>query len=389
MLLRFFRSEPAAAIVLLCSALLAMVVANSPLGSRYEDALHAYILGISVQHWINDGLMALFFLLVGMEIKQELLDGQLANWRSRALPGLAAVGGMAVPALIFVMVNRNSPDHLSGWAIPAATDIAFAIGVLAILGSRVPITVRLLLVGIAIIDDLLAIVVIALFYTSSLSVPHLAAAVACLALLALLNRRHVYSLAPYLVVGLILWWAVYESGIHATLAGVALAFAIPAKSTEDLDRSPLKTTEHAIDRWVNFGILPLFGFANAGIVFSGLAREDVIGTLPAGIALGLFLGKQIGIFGTLWLIIRLGIAPRPAMISWSHLYAMSVLCGIGFTMSLFIGGLAYADAPDLLDATKVGVIGGSILSATIGTILMRRATNQQGADAPVTVRHSA
>jgi NhaA family Na+:H+ antiporter len=389
MLLRFFRSEPAAAIVLLCSAVLAMLVANSPLGSRYDDVLHTYVLGITVQHWINDGLMALFFLLVGMEIKQELLDGQLASWRSRALPGLAAVGGMAVPALIFVAINWNAPDHLGGWAIPAATDIAFAIGVLAILGSRVPITVRLLLVGIAIIDDLLAIVVIAFFYTSDLSIPHLGAAAACLGLLAVLNRRHIYNLVPYMVVGLILWWTVYESGIHATLAGVALAFAIPAKSTDDLDRSPLKTTEHAIDRWVNFGILSLFGFANAGIVFAGLGREDVIGTLPMGIALGLFLGKQVGIFGTLWLIIRLGIAPRPAMISWFHLYAMSVLCGIGFTMSLFIGGLAYADTPALMDATKVGVIGGSVLSALVGTVLMRRATSRQGSDIPVVASQQA
>jgi Na+:H+ antiporter, NhaA family len=372
MLVRFFRSEPAAAIVLLLAAVAALIVANSPLGHAYEEILGTYILGISVHHWINDALMAAFFLLVGMEIKQEVLTGALSSWRARILPGIAAVGGMAMPALIFVLVNRNDEDHLAGWAIPAATDIAFAMGVLAILGPRVPIAVRVLLVGIAIIDDLLAIVVIALFYTSELQFGWLAAAgVASLALVAL-NRRSVLSLAPYIALGIVLWYCVYQSGVHATLAGVVLALAIPARSTSDLHRSPMQTTEHAIDKWVNFGILPLFGFANAGVSFSGLGGDDIFGSLPLGIALGLFVGKQVGIFGTVALAIGTRIAERPVGVSWAQLYAMAILCGIGFTMSLFIGGLAFEDAPALMDQVKVGVIAGSVVSAIIGAVLMTR-----------------
>lgn len=372
MIMRFFRSETAAAMILLFAAIAALIVANSPLGSAYEDMLHTYILGLSVQHWINDGLMAVFFLLVGMEIKQEVLMGALSTPRARILPGIAAIGGMAVPALIFVAINAGNPDHLAGWAIPSATDIAFAMGVLAILGSRVPIAIRVLLVGIAIIDDLLAIVVIALFYTEGLSGTWIAGAALAIAALVVLNRRPVYSLLPYLIVGVVLWVCVYQSGIHATLAGVVLAFAIPARATSELDRSPMEMTEHAIDRWVNFGILPLFGFANAGISFAGLDQSAILGPLPLGVALGLFIGKQVGIFGATWLAIRSGLAPRPRGVSWAQLYAMAILCGIGFTMSLFIGGLAFRDAPELLDATKVGVIAGSLLSAIAGSLLMRR-----------------
>ncbi len=380
MILRFFRSEPAAAIVLLFSAILALVVANSPLGDTYEDVLGTYVLGLSIHHWINDGLMALFFLLVGMEIKQEVLEGALSTTRARILPGIAAVGGMALPALIFVLVNRDSPDHLAGWAIPAATDIAFAMGVLAILGSKIPLAIRVLLVGIAIIDDLLAIVVIAVFYTAELQFTWLAGAGVAIVVLAALNRRSVYRLWPYIAVGVVLWYCVLESGIHATLAGVVLAFAIPAKSTNDMYRSPMLTTEHAIDRWVNFGILPVFGFANAGISFAGLEASDVFGPLPLGIALGLFIGKQVGIFGALWITIRSGLASKPTAVNWPQLYAMSILCGIGFTMSLFIGGLAFADAPDLLDQTKVGVIGGSVVSALLGAYLLNRASGKKVAE---------
>lgn len=374
MINRFFRSEPAAAIVLLASAVLAMIVANTPLGSSYDDVLHSHFLGISVQHWINDGLMAIFFLLVGLEIKQELLDGELSTWRTRALPGLAAVGGMAVPALIFVLVNRGESSHLQGWAIPAATDIAFAIGVLSLLGSRVPLAARTLLVGIAIIDDLLAILVIALFYSSGIQLPWLALAAACVVVLFTLNRRGVHAIAPYILGGVVLWYAIYQSGLHATLAGVVLAFAIPASTTQNQHRSPLKTTEHSIDKWVSFAILPIFGFANAGIAFGGMTRDEVFGTLPMGIALGLLVGKQVGIFSTIWLVTRLRLATKPPSLTWHQLYAMSVICGIGFTMSLFIGGLAFADSPELMNATRIGVIGGSVLSATIGAVLMRRAT---------------
>lgn len=389
MLQRFFRSEPAAAIVLLAAAALAMLVANSLLGDTYDSVLHHHILGLSIEHWINDALMAVFFLLVGLEIKQELLDGELASWRSRALPGLAAVGGMVVPAIVFVLVNRGDTSHLDGWAIPSATDIAFAVGVLAILGSRVPIAIRMLLVGIAIVDDLLAIVVIALFYSSGIVASWLAAAVACIAVLFALNRAGVHRLLPYLAVGVVLWIAIYNSGLHATLAGVILAFAIPASTTEHQHRSPLKTTEHSIDRWVNFAILPIFGFANAGIAFAGLQRSDVIGTLPLGIGLGLFLGKQVGIFGSIWLLIRCGIARKPTQLTWGQLYAMSVLCGIGFTMSLFIGGLAFGESPELMNATRIGVIGGSLLSATAGVVLMRRATVTAEREEPVVPVHQA
>jgi NhaA family Na+:H+ antiporter len=372
MLLRFFRSEPAAAIVLLCAAVAALIVANSPLGHAYEEILGTYVVGISVHHWINDALMAVFFLLVGMEIKQEMLTGALSSWRARILPGIAAVGGMALPALVFVLVNRHHADHLDGWAIPAATDIAFAMGILAILGPQVPVAVRVLLVGIAIIDDLLAILVIALFYTSEVHLPWLAGGAVAIGLLALMNRRHVYALPLYLVVGAALWVCLYRSGIHATLAGVVLAFAIPERSIHDQHRTPLKTTEHAIDKWVNFAILPLFGFANAGVSFSGLGGSDLLGSLPTGIALGLFAGKQLGIFGTVALAIGARLAERPPGVSWAQLYAMAILCGIGFTMSLFIGGLAFADSPTLVDQVKVGVIAGSVVSALVGAFLMTR-----------------
>lgn len=374
MLLRFFRSEPAAAIVLLGMAALAIIVANSPLQSAYENVLGTYIFGISVHHWINDALMAVFFLMVGLEIKREAMVGALSTWRLRVLPGVAALGGMAIPALIFVLINRGDSLHLDGWAIPAATDIAFALGVLALLGSRVPASIRILLVGIAIIDDLLAILVIALFYSDSMAVGWLAAAAVLTVGLFLLNRRGINSLVPYLIVGVGLWYAVFESGLHATLAGVIVALAIPTNGRAEGDVSPLNTLEHGIVKWVNFGIVPVFGFANAGISFSGLGSDAFIGTLPIGIALGLFIGKQVGIFGTVWLLVRFGLALMPARTTWAQIYAMSILCGIGFTMSLFIGGLAFASSDALLDATKIGVIGGSLASALVGAYLMRRAT---------------
>lgn len=377
MLLRFFRSEPAAAIVLLVAALLAIAVANSPLQTLYEDTLQTHIAGLSVQHWINDALMALFFLLVGLEIKREAVVGSLSSWRARFLPGAAAVGGMAVPALIFVLVNRNDAAHLDGWAIPSATDIAFALGVLALLGSRVPAAIRIMLVGIAIIDDLLAILVIALFYSDRPDYLWLGVSFALMVVLFGMNRMSVHSLIPYLVVGVALWFAVYQSGLHATLAGVVVALSIPTLGKSAESPSPLNTLEHSIIVWVNFLIIPIFGFANAGISFSGLSQSAFIGTLPIGIALGLFVGKQVGIFGTSWVLVRFGFAAMPAGVAWVQMYAMAILCGIGFTMSLFIGGLAFTNSPELLDATKIGVIGGSLVSATVGAWLMIRATDKE------------
>jgi len=379
---RFLRSESAAAVVLLGGTLLAVLVANSPLHSTYDHILHRHVVGLSVQHWINDGLMALFFLLVGMEIKQELRTGALSTWRSRALPGFAALGGMIVPAIIFLLVNRNAEALHKGWGIPTATDIAFAIGALAFLGSRVPANIRVVLVGIAILDDLLAIVVIAIFYSGSLAIAWVLAAALIVAVLARMNARHVSRLLPYLVLGGLLWFCLLQSGLHATLAGVILALAIPAESTAGQHRSPLTTTEHAIDRWVNFAILPLFGFANAGIVLGGMTRHDLIGTLPLGIALGLFLGKPLGIFGTMRLVVRLRIAPMPAGVSWRQLGGMAMLCGIGFTMSLFIGSLAFDADPQLMNAVRIGVIAGSLASATAGTLALRRATRPVSSPVP-------
>lgn len=373
MLLRFFRSEPAAAIVLLIAAATALVVANSPLNDAYHHLLETYVGGLSIHHWINDALMALFFLMVGLEIKRELTMGALASWGDRILPGAAAMAGMVVPALIFVAINQGESDVLSGWAIPTATDIAFALGVLSILGSRVPAAIRVLVVGIAIIDDLLAILVIALFYSQGLELAWLGlGAITVLGLVAL-NRRSVMRLAPYMVLGVVLWIAIYNSGLHATLAGVILALTIPARGTNDIAPAPLNTLEHNIVYWVNFGIVPLFGFANAGVSLSGLGQEAFFGTLPIGIAAGLFVGKQIGIFGTIWLLVRTGVANMPARTTWPQVHAMAMLCGIGFTMSLFIGGLAYATSPEYMDATKIGVIGGSLISALLGAWLMRRA----------------
>lgn len=375
MLLRFFRSEPAAAIVLLIAAGLALVIANSPFNDVYHHLLETYVAGISIHHWINDALMAMFFLMVGLEIKRELTMGALATWGDRILPGAAALGGMVAPALIFVAFNAQNGDILAGWAIPTATDIAFALGVLSILGSRVPAAIRVLVVGIAIIDDLLAILVIALFYSQGVKLVWLGMAAITIVGLVALNQRSVMRLAPYLILGAVLWIAVYNSGLHATLAGVIVALTIPARGRTDALPAPLNTLEHNIVYWVNFGIVPLFGFANAGVSLSGLGRDAFIGALPIGIMAGLFIGKQIGIFGTIWLLVRIGVARMPGRTTWPQLHAMAMLCGIGFTMSLFIGGLAYATSPEHTDATKIGVIGGSLLSALIGAWLMRRATS--------------
>ena len=372
----FLNGEAAGGLVLMGVAVLALVVANSPLAPGYFGILETYVLGLSVLHWINDGLMAVFFLLVGLEIKREMLDGQLSTWPRRALPGIAAIGGMVVPAAIYIALNAGSPATLRGWAIPAATDIAFALGVLSLLGSRVPVSLKLFLTALAILDDLGAVAIIAAFYTADLSFPMLGLAALTLAVLSGLNRFGVVRLWPYLLLGIVLWFFVLRSGVHATIAGVALALTIPLRPTpgrpEALD-SPLHELEHGLQPWVAFCIVPVFGFANAGVSFDGVDASILLGPVPLGIALGLFLGKQLGVFAFAWAAIRADLADLPANATWTQLYGVALLCGIGFTMSLFIALLAFPASPDLTDATKIGVLAGSLASAIAGALLLRLA----------------
>jgi Na+:H+ antiporter, NhaA family len=370
----FLSSEAAGGIILMAAAAAAMVVANSSFAGAYFDALHVYIGGLSILHWINDALMAVFFLMVGLEIKREMLTGQLSDWPRRALPGIAAAGGVIVPALLYLLFNRTSPDSLRGWAIPTATDIAFALGVLALLGSRVPVALKVFLTALAIIDDLAAVVVIAVFYTANLSVLWLALAVAGLAVLGLLNFLKVKTIWLYLLIGAIIWFFVLKSGIHATLAGVATALFIPLhthKGQKDDHHSPLVRLEHALHKPVAFLIVPIFGFANAGVSLAGFTPDALLAPIPLGIAAGLFLGKQAGVFTASWLAIRLKLARLPDGASWLQLYAVSVLTGIGFTMSLFIGLLAFPTAPQAQDAVKIGVLLGSLASGFAGYLLFR------------------
>ncbi len=363
------------------AAAMALVVANSPLAPGYFAALKVefgfaiggFHLSESVLHWINDGLMALFFLLVGLEIKREVLDGQLSRPSRIILPGVAALGGVVLPALIYLAFNGGIPETRAGWAIPAATDIAFALGVLALLGPRVPGSLKIFLTAIAIMDDLAAIVIIALFYTAELHLAALAAAGAILVMLFVLNRLKVVVLWPYIVGGLALWYFVLESGVHATLAGVALAMLIPLRRSPgapDHAASPLHRLEHGLHKPVAFLIVPLFGFANAGLSFAGVSPAAALEPVPLGVALGLFIGKPLGVFLSAWVIIRLGWADMPRGASMGQLCGVAVLCGIGFTMSLFIGNLAFSD-PGLIDATKIGVLVGSLASALLGVAILR------------------
>jgi len=367
---RFCAAEAAGGIVLMVAAAIALIVANSPLAEGYFASLRVSVGGLSLGHWINDGLMALFFLLVGLEIKREMAVGQLASWGDRALPGLAALGGMLVPALLYALVNRHDPQTLSGWAIPAATDIAFALGVLSLLGSRVPASLKVFLSALAILDDLGAVLIIALFYTSDLSSSMLLAAAGLVAVLFGLNRLKVTALLPYLLVGALLWFCMLRSGIHATLAGVILALFIPLGDTEADDASPLLRLESALHPWVAFLIVPLFGFANAGVSLAGMSPANLLDPVPLGVTLGLFLGKQIGIALMAVLAIRSGLARLPEGASWLQLYGVALLCGIGFTMSLFIGALAFPGAPFLVDEVKIGVLLGSLLSALAGIAVL-------------------
>ncbi len=376
----FLRSEAAGGIVLMVVAALALIVANSPLSGAYFATLKTYVGGLSILHWINDGLMAVFFLLVGLEVKREFVAGELSTWPARALPGLAALGGIVAPALIYVAFNRANSEYLRGWAIPTATDIAFALGVLALLGSRVPTSLKVFLAALAIIDDLAAVVIIALFYTANLSMPYLAASALVLAILFVLNRRGVAMLMPYLLLGCVLWVLVLKSGVHATLAGVAIALMIPLTvSRQELDRgAPLLRLEHALHGPVAFLVVPIFGFANAGVAFSGMSPSILVDTVPLGIAFGLFFGKQIGVFGASYLAVRLGIAQKPDGASMAQLYGVALLCGIGFTMSLFIGLLAFPTNALLQDEVKVGVLAGSLLSGLAGYLVLARARPGKG-----------
>lgn len=369
---RFFAAESAGGLVLMAAALAALIVANSPLADSYFAALHAVFAGLSVSHWINDGLMAIFFMLVGLEIKREVLAGQLASWSQRALPGFAALGGMLVPALIYVAFNWGRPDTIGGWAIPAATDIAFALGVLSLLGKRVPLSLKIFLSALAILDDLGAVLIIALFYTSDLSIPMLLAALGSIAVLVALNRLGVKKLLPYLIVGALLWFFMLQSGIHATLAGVALALCIPLGKPDEEARSPLLQLEEKLHPWVAFAVVPIFGFANAGVSLSGITADKLVDPVPLGVALGLLVGKQVGIFAMAALAIRAGLARLPDGSNWGQLYGVAALCGIGFTMSLFIGALAFPGTPELVDEVKVGVLIGSVLSAVLGVVVLRR-----------------
>jgi NhaA family Na+:H+ antiporter len=361
----FLQSEASGGILLMASALLALVVANSPLAAAYFDVLHIKLGGLSLAHWVNDGLMAVFFLLVGLEMKRELMTGELSTWPRRLLPAVAAIGGMAVPALVYVWVNRETPQFLGGWAIPAATDIAFALGILSLLGKRVPASLKIFLAALAILDDLGAVIIIALFYTGQLNASALATCMLITLALVALNGLKVKRLLPYLVLGAALWWFMLQSGVHATIAGVVLALTIPH---DDSGHSPLETLEHRLNKPVAFGIVPLFGFANAGVSLGGGA--SLANPVTLGIALGLFLGKQVGVFGATLLALKLKVGERPQGASLIQIYGVSLLCGIGFTMSLFIGILAFPDEGALADQVKIGVLAGSLASAICGAAVL-------------------
>ncbi|GHC63930.1 Na+/H+ antiporter NhaA [Limoniibacter endophyticus] len=377
---RFLDNEASGGILLMAVAALAIITANSPFAEAYFSALHAYVGPLSLHHWINDALMAVFFLLVGLEIKREMLDGQLSSWTRRLLPGAAAAGGMAIPALIYVAFNYDNPGTLHGWAIPAATDIAFALGVLSLLGPRVPASLKVFLAALAIIDDLGAVVVIAVFYTSDLNFLMLGGAAATIAALVALNKSGVKSLLPYIACGLVLWVFVLLSGVHATLAGVILALTIPITLTPGApeasqDVSPLHKLEHALHIPVAFIIIPIFGFANAGISFAGLTGEAFVAPVTMGVAMGLLIGKVIGVFGAVLLMVKTGFTDLPAGASWTQVLGVSLLCGIGFTMSLFISLLAFNDAL-LQDEAKLGILMGSFVAGILGYVVLRIAKRE-------------
>lgn len=377
----FLRLESAGGIVLVVAAIAAMLIDNSPLAPLYAKFLHLPVeIRIGPLHiakplllWINDGLMAVFFFLVGLELKRELLEGELAQPSNIVLPAVGAVGGMLVPALIYAFMNWGNEVTIVGWAIPAATDIAFALGILTLLGKRVPTSLKIFLVSLAIFDDIGAIIIIAVFYSGGLSTAALITAAAAIAVLFVLNRRGVSEFAPYALIGTIMWVAVLKSGVHATLAGVVLAMFIPMKHRDRPDHSPLRELEHDLHTGVAFVILPLFAFANAGINLTGISLESILHPVPLGIGIGLFVGKQLGVFGFCWLSIKLGMAKLPQGSGWAGLYGIALLCGVGFTMSLFIGALAFESLGDVGFDERIGIVLGSLVSGLAGYFVLRRA----------------
>ena len=383
----FFRLESSAGLLLILAAALAMLAANTGLSGAY-DALLSTTFAIQLGTfeiskplllWINDGLMAIFFFLVGLEIKREVLEGELSSFDKAALPIFAAIGGMAAPALIYAGFNWNNPETAAGWAIPAATDIAFALGFLALAAARAPVSLKIMLLAVAIIDDLGAIMIIALFYTADLSLTALSLAAIGIAGLVALNRAGVKTIAPYVIIGALIWVCVLKSGVHATLAGVVTALAIPMAGRAEGAQSPLHKLEHGLHPWVAYMVLPIFAFANAGLSFANISLDVLLSPAPLGIALGLFIGKPLGVLLMSFLAVRIGLARLPADMSWSQLAGIAWLTGIGFTMSLFIGGLAF-DSPELLNQVRLGVIVGSVASAIAGCAII--SASMRGGDAP-------
>jgi len=381
----FLKKEASSGIILMFAAVFAMILANSPWAAYYDLLLDVPVvvavgsleIAKPLLLWINDGLMALFFFLVGLELKREFIEGNLSQPSQVALPAIGALGGMLIPALCYVALNYNDPAAISGWAIPTATDIAFALGILAIIGSKVPLQLKVFLTSLAIFDDLGAIIIIALFYTDQLSVLSLVISAVVIAILFGLNKKGVKDTSPYIFLGVILWIAVLKSGVHATLAGVVLAFFIPIKGAEG-EPSPLKSLEHNLHSTVAFIVLPIFAFANAGISFAGIGFDQVVAPVPLGIIAGLLVGKQLGVFGFCFIAIKLGWAKLPENVNWQLLYGVALLCGVGFTMSLFIGSLAFeqsADSPLFQD--RLGIVIGSLISGIIGYIVIKNAVNKQ------------
>ncbi len=379
---KFLKKESASGILLMVAAFLAIIVANSPFSDLYDALLDIPVeIKFGALHiakplilWINDGLMAIFFFLIGLELKRELLEGELSDPKKIVLPAFAAIGGMLIPALIYASLNWNDPIALKGWAIPAATDIAFALGILAMFGKRVPVALKIFLVSLAIMDDMGAIIIIAIFYTSDLSTSSLVVAIAAILLLATFNFRKLKSLTPYILIGIILWIAVLKSGVHATLAGVVLAFFIPLKTDSEDEKSLSKTLEHDLHGSVSYVIIPIFAFANAGVPLTGLNINTLLEPIPLGIILGLFLGKQIGVMFFSFIAVKSGIASLPESINWKQLYGVAFLCGVGFTMSLFIGSLAFEQGGTeaIFMNDRLGILVGSVISAVVGYLYLNK-----------------